>query len=72
MSRIRIERPAASRLPVRSTYRICASDAGAGTEGGAVVVRGPGTLSADASTGLLMPPTPNPDMLRCVCRQRGT
>lgn len=30
MSRIRMERPAASRLPVRSTYRICGSSAAPG------------------------------------------
>ncbi|ELS55796.1 hypothetical protein STVIR_3141 [Streptomyces viridochromogenes Tue57] len=32
-------------------------------EDAAGVVRGPGTLSADASVGSLMPPTPYPDVL---------
>lgn len=80
MSRIRIERPAASRLPVTSTNRICPSAVGAvaavegadgeGTGDGAVVVRGPGTLSADASVDSLIPPTPYPGVLRCACCQR--
>lgn len=93
MSRIRIERPAASRLPVTSTNRICGSqtvicdvepDSASGRASGpclghpgfgeradvGAVVRGPGTLSADASVGSLMPPTPYPAVLSETCRCR--